>query len=162
MAKLISRKIVWQINSCIEDINFTFWKFLEHGALYALSIFDTINFLMYLAPSVCGIKGGADCPYNGHKNQWLFCYHYCKQKHFREGCKPPLQSLSDIPGKSWTLSIFRESDILQYWLHLEPKYIGFLPSITKSFWILKLTWMNWIPSYLSISWKSKLYFGWKN
>ena len=64
------------------------------------SIFNTINFLMYLAPSVCGIKGGADCPYNGHKNQWLFCYHYCKQKHFREGCKPPLQSLSDIPGKS--------------------------------------------------------------
>ena len=29
------------------------------------SIFDTINFLMYLAPSVCGNKGGAAAPTGG-------------------------------------------------------------------------------------------------
>ena len=32
--KLISRKIGWQINYCVVDLNFTFWKFLEHSALF--------------------------------------------------------------------------------------------------------------------------------
>ena len=30
--KLISRKIEWQITSCIMHLNFTFWKFLEQSA----------------------------------------------------------------------------------------------------------------------------------
>ena len=33
LPKLISYKINWQINSCIVDLNFTFWKFLEHSAI---------------------------------------------------------------------------------------------------------------------------------
>ena len=32
LPKLISRKIEWQITSCIMHLNFTFWKFLEHSA----------------------------------------------------------------------------------------------------------------------------------
>ena len=31
LPKLISHKIEWQIDSCIVDLNFTFWKFLEHS-----------------------------------------------------------------------------------------------------------------------------------
>ena len=33
LPKLFSLKIEWQINSCIVDLNFTFWKFLEHSAV---------------------------------------------------------------------------------------------------------------------------------
>ena len=36
LPKLISYKINWQINSCIVDLNFTFWKFLEHSAPYMM------------------------------------------------------------------------------------------------------------------------------
>ena len=32
LPKLISRKIEWQIITWIMDLNFTFWKFLEHSA----------------------------------------------------------------------------------------------------------------------------------
>ena len=33
LPKFISHKIEWQISSCILDLNFTFWKFLEHSAV---------------------------------------------------------------------------------------------------------------------------------
>ena len=33
LPKLITRKIEWEIKSCIVDHNFTFWKFLEHSVL---------------------------------------------------------------------------------------------------------------------------------
>ena len=32
LPKFISCKIEWQINICIVNLNFTFWKFLEHSA----------------------------------------------------------------------------------------------------------------------------------
>ena len=43
LPKLISRKIEWQINSCIVDLNFTFRKFLEQSEMV---VFEIIQHLL--------------------------------------------------------------------------------------------------------------------
>ena len=49
MPKLISSNIEWQINACIVDLNFTFWKFLEHSA--KLNWFFSYQFVCSTASS---------------------------------------------------------------------------------------------------------------
>ena len=62
LPKLISHKIEWQIDYCIVDFNFTFWKFLEH------SLFFRRKLICYLSLSGYKLQTYNKCHYQTPAN----------------------------------------------------------------------------------------------
>ena len=56
LPKIFSQKIEWQKNSCIVDLKFTFWKFLEHSVLYFFRVTFYRNWKYFYSEEILQTK----------------------------------------------------------------------------------------------------------